>query len=111
MTGTAGARLRWALQTGRSPVSFGALLRLWWADFVLHPLFEDEERCQDCGHRYPARGAPCDLYAEVYGSLRGTVCPGCFDRRAGVLGIAVRFEASAEKLSKNVDDNAKRNKK
>jgi hypothetical protein len=87
------ARLRWAIQTGRRPVSCGALLRLWWADFVLHPLFEAEERCQDCGRRYPAWGASCDLYAEVCGSLRGTLCPGCFDRRAGVLGIAVRFQA------------------
>lgn len=87
------ARLRWSIRTGRKQASAGALLRLWWADFVVHPLFEIGERCQDCGRGFPAWEAADDLYAEVYGTLRGILCPGCFDGRAAARGVRVRFEA------------------
>ena len=60
---------------------------------MLHPLFESGERCQDCGRDFVLWSAPDDLYAEVYGSLRGILCPACFSRRAEAKGIAVGFEA------------------
>ena len=88
-------RLRWAIQTGRKPTSLLGLLRLWWADFILHPLFEIGERCQDCGRKFPLWSAPDDLYAEVCRSLRGILCPACFSRRATAKGIIVRFDARA----------------
>jgi hypothetical protein len=72
-------RLRWALRMRRRPASAAGLLRLWWADFVLHPLFGIGERCQDCGRDYVLWDADDELYREVHGSERGTLCPGCFD--------------------------------
>src|SRR5271154_402062 len=93
-------RLRWAIRTGRKPTSFAGLLRLWWADFILHPLFECGERCQDCGRPFVLWRAPDALYEHVYGSLRGILCPACFSRRARAKGIAVRFIASATGASR-----------
>lgn len=86
-------RLRWSVRTGRNPASFAALLRLWWADFVLHPLFGIGERCQDCGRGFVLWRAPDELYTVVYGSLRGILCPACFSRRGAAKGITVAFEA------------------
>jgi len=86
-------RLRWAIRTGRKPTSPAGLLRLWWADFVLHPLFEIGEHCQDCGRKFPLWRAPDDLYAEAHGSLHGILCPACFGRQAKAKGITVMFEA------------------
>jgi hypothetical protein len=86
-------RLRWAIRTGRKPTSLAGLLRLWWADFALHPLFEVGERCQDCGRRFPLWRAPDDLYAEVYRSLGGVLCPACFALKAEAKAIVVMFDA------------------
>jgi hypothetical protein len=86
-------RLRWSLRTGRKPTSPFCLPRMWWADFVLHPLFEIGERCQDCGRAFPLWRAPDDLYSDVYGSPHGILCPGCFSRRATAKGMVVSFDA------------------
>jgi hypothetical protein len=86
-------RLRWAIRTGRKPTSLAGLLRRWWADFIIHPLFEAGERCQDCGRGSVLWRAPDELYAEVHGSLHGVLCPACFDRQAAAMGIVIRFEA------------------
>jgi hypothetical protein len=86
-------RLRWAIRTRRKPASFAGLLRLWWADFILHPFFECDERCQDCGRAYVLWHAPGELYAEVHGSGFGLLCPRCFDRQAEAKGITISFEA------------------
>jgi hypothetical protein len=87
-------RLRYSLRMGRKPVSLAGLFRLWWADFVIHPLFELGERCQDCGRSFVLWWAPDDdLYVEVHGSPYGILCPACFDRQAEAKGITVRFEA------------------
>lgn len=86
-------RLRWATSVRRHPVSLAARLRLWWADFVIHVLFEDGERCGDCGRGYPAWGAPDDLWLLIKGNRFGTLCPACFVRRCRGIGLAVRFQA------------------
>lgn len=87
------ARLRWAVHQHRKPTSLAGLLRLWWADLILHPFFECGERCQDCGREYVLWHAPDDLYAEVHGSGFGLLCPGCFSRQADAKGITVCFAA------------------
>lgn len=89
----AAGRLRYMLRFRRKPISLAARLRMYWRDFVIHVLFEDTESCQDCGRPYVWWRAPDELYGEVHGSLRGTLCPGCFDRQATAKGIVVRFEA------------------
>lgn len=89
----AAGRFRWALRQHRRPRGLAGLLRLWWADFVIHPLFEGRERCQDCGRGYVQWHAPPDLYEEVHGSLYGLLCPACFARQGQDRGIAVEFEA------------------
>jgi hypothetical protein len=86
-------RLRWAIRQRRKPTSLAGRLRLWWADFILHPLFECSERCQDCGREYVLWSAPGDLYQEVHGSGFGLLCPGCFSAQADAKGIAVAFVA------------------
>lgn len=90
-------RLRYSMRVKRHPRSLSGLLRLWWHDFVIHPLFEGGERCQDCGRDYVLWRAPDDLYEVVIGSNRGLFCPACFDRRSrrvyrrGVIFIAEPF--------------------
>jgi len=86
-------RLRYSLGKGRRPVSLAGLLRLWWADFVIHPLSGCGEHCQDCGRRYVLWRAPDDLYAEVHGSGSGLLCPACFSRQADAKGVTVCFAA------------------
>jgi hypothetical protein len=86
-------RLRWALRQHRRPRTLAGLARLCWHDFVIHVLFEGGERCQDCGRSYAPWLASDSLYREVYGSLRGLLCPLCFSRRAEAKGLPVRFEA------------------
>jgi hypothetical protein len=86
-------RLRWAIRSGRKPTSFAGRLRLWWADFILHPLVECGEHCQDCGRSYVSWHAPDDLYTEVHGSLFGTLCPACFARQGDGRGVRICFEA------------------
>lgn len=86
-------RLRWAIRTRRKPTSLTGLLRLWWADFALHPFSEIGERCQDCGREYVLWYAPDDLYTEVHGSDFGLLCPACFSAQADARGLTVCFEA------------------
>ena len=86
-------RLKWALRLRRKPVSLAGRLRMWWHDFVLHPLFGGTEICQDCGRPYVSWRAPDDLYQEVHGSASGTLCPACFDQQAHAKGIVIGFRA------------------
>lgn len=76
------SRLRYSLSIRRQPRSLAGLLRLWWHDFVVHPLFEGGERCQDCGRAYEIWRAQDALYCAVIGSRGGLFCPRCFARRA-----------------------------
>jgi hypothetical protein len=74
-------RLRWSSSRRRHPRKRWGRLRLWWADFVLHPLFEIGERCQDCGRTYDWHHVPDARWLAVMGSPRGLLCPRCFAER------------------------------
>jgi hypothetical protein len=87
------SRLNWSIHQKREPVSFLGLLRLWWVDFIIHPLFEAGEHCQDCGRSYVLWHASDELYQKVHGSLGGLLCPKCFSGQASRKGIHIKLEA------------------
>lgn len=86
-------RFAWAARNRRQPTSLAGLLRLWWHDFVIHPLFEGGERCQDCGHDYPLWHAEGNLWERIRGTTGGLLCPTCFDRQAHEAGVVVEYRA------------------
>ncbi len=87
-------RFRWAWHTNRRPRSVIGLLRMWWHDFVIHPLFEGTEVCEDCGRSdYPLWHADEALWNAAMGCKGGLLCPTCFSERMDKLGTVIEFEA------------------
>lgn len=86
-------RLRWSLTVRRHPKTLAGWLRLWWHDFVIHPIFEGGERCQDCGCKYVLWWSDDeDLWRKGNdGNLGGLLCPMCFAKRLDKRGVVVRF--------------------
>lgn len=86
-------RFRYSLSAPRRPRSLVGLLRMWWHDFVIHPLFEGTELCEDCGRRYPLWSAADHLWTKCMGDFGGLLCPSCFSDRMENKGIIVQFLA------------------
>jgi hypothetical protein len=76
-------RLRWACGPRRAHAKDRtARWRLLWHDFVVHGMFNrGGERCQDCGHDYPAWRASDEDWYRVVGGPGGLLCPACFGDR------------------------------
>lgn len=87
-------RFRYSLGVPRRPHSLAGLLRMWWHDFVVHPLFTGTEICEDCGRGYVLWRADDELWREAMGCARGLLCPTCFERRLDKKGVIVIFTAS-----------------
>lgn len=97
-------RFKWTLSLRRHPKTFTGYLRLLWQDFVIHPLFEGGECCQDCGGSYVLWWADDDeLWRKANnGSLGGLLCPQCFFDRLDDQGILVRFKP--EVVKREIED-------
>ena len=88
------SRFRNSLQGPRHPKTVAGYLRMLWYDFVIHPLFEGTEICEDCGRLYVLWYAPEDLWELAMGCPAGLLCPACFSERCEEKGVVVEFKAT-----------------
>jgi len=86
-------RFNHSLREPRHPRTIFGLLRMWWSDFVIHPLFEGTEICEDCGRGYPLWATSTKTWQELMDGNAGLLCPTCFCDRMEKRGVIVQLLA------------------